>query len=56
MVRQASFDETGKVSSVPTKATESPQLETQGDLIQWSRDQANQKRWPSGKESDECQE
>ena len=38
-VRQAMFRTDGTLTDVPTKKTERPQLEKQGDLLLWQKEQ-----------------
>ncbi len=37
-VRQAKFREDGTLTDVPAKVTERPQLDAQGDLLQWAKE------------------
>ena len=39
-IRQAMFRPDGTLTDVPTKETEQPQLEKQGDLLLWQKENA----------------
>ena len=56
MVRQAVFRLDGSITDVPTRETERPQLERQGDLLQYGVDQENLKRIEEGKADDTGEE
>jgi len=50
---QAMFTETGRITAIPTKLTEHPQLEHQGNIFNWQETKARLDQWQAEKEKKE---
>ena len=50
---QAMFTETGRITAIPTKLTEHPQLEHQGNIFNWQETRARLDQWQAEEEKKE---
>ena len=53
MTYQAMFTPEGRITAIPTKLTENPQLERQGSIFNWQETEARLDQWKTQKETKE---
>ena len=53
MTYQAMFTPEGRITAIPTKLTEHPQLEQQGNIFNWEETEARLDQWQAEKEKKE---
>ena len=53
MTYQAMFTPEGRITAIPTKLTEHPQLEHQGNIFNWQETRARLDQWQAEEEKKE---